>query len=305
MFWEKKQAAIIGGGIMGGGIAAVFAAGGWSVHIAEPSPNSRKDLQGRFHSAMEKVRSNKQGEFFIYPAIEEIPWGKIEMAVECVPEKFELKQKVFARMEELSRAQIPLTSNSSGFPIGGIGKGLKTQNRMMGLHFFMPAHLAPLVEVIRSAATEPQLAKEVYTLMVELGKKPVLVGKDIPGFLANRIQHALMREALSLVEKGIASPEDVDDAVRYGFGFRYIAAGPLRQKDLTGLDTQYSAGVAIYPDLCNDSSPNVYIRKKVEAGHLGIKAKKGFYDWTPPQIEEFKAKYEMKLIKALKVMRDE
>jgi 3-hydroxybutyryl-CoA dehydrogenase len=173
---------------------------------------------------------------------------------------------------------------------------------MLGLHFFMPAHLAPLVEVICSEATEPRLAGEVYDLMKRLGKKPVLLKRDIPGFLANRIQHALMREALSLVEKGIATPEDVDDAVRYGFGFRYIASGPLRQKDLTGLDTQYAAGVAIYPDLCNDSSPSPYIRDKVAAGHLGIKTRKGFYEWGEKEIAKFKASYEEALAKALEIM---
>ena len=181
---------------------------------------------------------------------------------------------------------------------------MKTQNRMLGLHFFMPAHLAPLVEVVCSEATDPGLAEDVLSLMKQLGKKPVLVKKDIPGFLANRIQHALMREALSLVERGIATPKDVDDAVRYGFGFRYIAAGPLRQKDLTGLDTQYSAGVTIYPDLCNDSSPSPYLREKVAAGHLGIKTKKGFYDWTDQRIAEFKENYENALLKALEIMRE-
>jgi len=303
MLGEKRQAAIIGGGIMGADIAAVFGAGGWSVHVAEPSSETREALPRRLDSGMKKIPSNRNGKIHICTAIEELPWKEIEIAVECVPERLELKQKIFARMEELGPPQIPLTSNSSGFPIGVIGKGLKTQYRMMGLHFFMPAHLAPLVEVIRSAETDLRLAKEVYELMKELGKKPVFVEKDIPGFLANRIQHALMREALSLVAKGIATPEDVDDAVRYGFGFRYIAAGPLRQKDLTGLDTQYSAGVAIYPDLCNDSSPDDYIRKKVEAGHVGVKARKGFYDWTEEEISKFKSDYEKVLLNALKIMR--
>jgi 3-hydroxybutyryl-CoA dehydrogenase len=205
-------------------------------------------------------------------------------------------------MAKLSLPEVPLTSNSSGFPIHAIGKGLETRSRMLGLHFFMPAHLVPLVEVISSEATSSNLAAEVYDLMKKLGKKPVLVKKDIPGFLANRIQHALMREALSLVEKGIATPEDVDDAVRYGFGFRYIASGPLRQKDLTGLDTQYSAGVTIYPDLCNDSNPSPYLRDKVAAGHLGIKTRKGFYEWTDKEIAKFKADYEKALMKALEIM---
>ena len=275
----KRESAVIGGGIMGSDISLIFAAAGWSVHMVEPSAEVRMILPDRLHSGLLKMKGKNEGKFSIYPSLEELPWGKIEIAVECVPERLDLKQEIFARMEKLSLPQIPLTSNSSGFPISKIGKGLKTQSRMLGLHFFMPAHLAPLVEVICRRTTDPHLAGEVYDLMKRLGKKPVLVKRDIPGFLANRIQHALMREALSLVENGIATPEDVDDAVGSGFGFRYIASGPLRQKDLTGLDTQYAAGVAIYADLCNDSSPSPYIRDKVAAGHLGIKTRRGFYEW--------------------------
>jgi 3-hydroxybutyryl-CoA dehydrogenase len=301
---EKRHAAVIGGGVMGADIGVVFASGGWSVHLVEPSGRTREALPERIRSGLKKLKAKREGVFFIASQMEEIPWGEIEIAVEAVPEKLGIKQEIFAKMEELSRAGIPLTSNSSGFPISDIGKDLKTQNRMLGLHFFMPAHLAPLVEVVCSKATDLRLAKEVHSLMEQLGKKPVLVQKDIPGFLANRIQHALMREALSLVEHGIATPEDVDDAVRYGFGFRYVAAGPLRQKDLTGVDTQYSAGVTIYPDLCNDSSPSPLIREKVAAGHLGIKTKRGFYDWTDQRIAEFKEDYENKLLKALDIMRE-
>lgn len=304
MFRKNGSAAIIGGGVMGADIAAVFASGGWSVHIVEPSGKARQALREKIRDGLEKLKESKEGKIFTASQMEEIPWEEIEIAVEAVPEKLETKRQVFAQMERLSRPGIPLASNSSGFPISAIGKELNTRNRMLGLHFFMPAHLAPLVEVVCSEATDPGLAEEVYSLMRHLGKKPVRVKKDIPGFLANRIQHALMREALSLVDKGIATPEDVDDAVRYGFGFRYVAAGPLRQKDLTGVDTQYSAGVTIYPDLCNDAVPSPYIREKVAAGHLGIKVKKGFYDWTDEEIADFKATYEKRLLRTLEIMRE-
>ena len=260
---------------MGADIAVVFASGGWSVHLVEPSEKTREALPERIQSGLGKLKAKGEGVFSIASRMEEIPWGEIEIAVEAVPEKLGIKQEVFAKMEGLSRAGIPLTSNSSGFPISEIGKGLKTRSRMLGLHFFMPAHLAPLVEVVCSKTTDPRLAEDVCSLMKQLGKKPVLVKKDIPGFLANRIQHALMREALSLVEQGVATPEDVDDAVRYGFGFRYIAAGPLRQKDLTGVDTQYSAGVTIYPDLCNDSSPSSIHSRKSGRRPFGNKDQKG------------------------------
>jgi len=302
--FEKRQAAIIGGGVMGADIAVAFVSGGWSVHIVEPLETTRKALPARVESGLGKLKTNGEGSFRIAPQMEDIPWADIEIAIEAVPEKLPIKREIFAKMETLSRPGVPLTSNSSGFPISEIGKNLETRSRMLGLHFFMPAHLAPLVEVVCSEAADPRIAEDVCALMKKIGKKPVLVKKDIPGFLANRIQHALMREALSLVEKGIAAPEDVDDAVRYGFGFRYIAAGPLRQKDLTGVDTQYAAAVTIYPDLCNDTSPSPYIAEKVAAGHLGIKSRRGFYDWTGEEIGRFKENYEKALLKALEIMRE-
>jgi 3-hydroxybutyryl-CoA dehydrogenase len=298
----KKRTAIIGGGIMGGDIAMIFCAAGWPVYIVEPLERVRETLPDRVHSGLQKLKAKKECIISTHPSLEDLPWDEIEIVIECVPERLDLKREVFAQMEKLSSPQIPLTSNSSSFPISTIANGLNTQSRMLGLHFFLPAHLAPLVEVICGEATDSNLARKVYDLMRRLGKKPVLVKKDIPGFLANRIQHALMREALSLVEKGIATPEDVDDAVRYGFGFRYIAAGPLRQKDLTGLDTQYAAGVAIYPDLCNDGAPSPYISEKVARGDLGIKTRKGFYEWTDEKIAEFKTNYENTLQQALEIM---
>ena len=158
---EKRHAAVIGGGVMGADIAVVFASGGWSVHIVEPSERTREALPERIKSGLEKLKAKGEGGFSIASRMEEIPWEEIEIAVEAVPEKLEIKQEVFARMEGLSRAGIPLTSNSSGFPISEIGKGLKTRSRMLGLHFFMPAHLAPLVEVVCSEATDPRLAEDV------------------------------------------------------------------------------------------------------------------------------------------------
>jgi 3-hydroxybutyryl-CoA dehydrogenase len=143
---------------------------------------------------------------------------------------------------------------------------------MLNLHFFMPAHIVPLVEVVKAGATDPQIAQDTFDLMAQLGRKPVMVQRDIPGFLANRIQHALMREAWSLIESGIATPQDVDKAVRYGFGFRYIAAGPVLQKDLSGLDVHLDASTAMYPDLCNDTKPIATLARKVAAGELGAQA---------------------------------
>ena len=302
---EKSHGVIIGAGIMGTDIASIFASGGWHVHMVEPADPSRATFPARLAASLKTLGAKRgKSSFSIYSSLKDIPWKNIRMVVECVPENLSLKQKVFAELESLAPAEIPLTSNSSGLPISQIGQGLATQTRMIGLHFFMPAHLVPLVEVISSEMTRPSLADEVADIMRRLGKRPVLVRRDITGFLANRIQHALMREAYDLIEKGIASPADIDAAVRYGFGFRYIAAGPLLQKDLSGLDSQYAAAVSIYPDLCNAREPSRFLREKVTAGKFGIKSGQGIYEWTEEKVTRQKALYESKLTRALVLLKD-
>jgi len=205
----------------------------------------------------------------------------------------------------LSLPEIPLTSNSSSFPISHIGKGLSTQSRMAGLHFFMPAHLVPLVEVIRSEQTDPEITDDIESVMWQLGKRPVQVKRDIPGFLANRLQHALMREVLYLVENDIASLEDIDASVQYGFGIRFLSAGPLLQKDLSGVDIHSAAAAGIYPDLCNAMCPNRLITDMIAAGHTGVKTKKGFYTWTEEEIAAVKARYEKRLLAALDILNSD
>jgi 3-hydroxybutyryl-CoA dehydrogenase len=134
---------------------------------------------------------------------------------------------------------------------------------------------------------------------------PVVVKKDIPGFLANRIQHALMREVWSLIDRGIASPEDVDKAVRFGFGMRYLAAGPVLQKEMSGLDVNFAASKAVYPDLCTDSGPPQMLLEKVRRGELGMKSGKGFWEWTPERVAAEKSRYNRALARALQILRDE
>jgi len=291
---------------MGTDIASIFASGGWHVHMVEPSEERRSSFPDRLKAAVRMIPGGKgEFSFSLYAFLRELPWAKIQMAIECVPENLSVKQEVFAELEALAPPGIPLGSNSSGFPISLIGRGLATQERMLGLHFFMPAHLVPLVEVISSERTRPSVADRIMGIMSRLGKRPVQVRRDIPGFLANRIQHALMREAFDLIDKGIASPADIDAAVRYGFGFRYIAAGPLLQKDLSGLDSQYAAAVSIYPDLCNSREPSRFLREKVQAGQIGVKSGKGIYDWPANEGARQKALYEKRLRRALDILLEE
>lgn len=303
---QQSTVAIIGGGTMGADIAATFVACGWSAHIVNPQDRMRETLPARLASAMQKLgKPYREADFPVHENVASLPWKLVDIVIEAAPERLEVKRQLFSEFERLARPEIPLCSNSSAIPIGRIGEGLKTRSRMVGTHYFMPAHLVPAVEVVCSKDTDPAVADKVSDILSSVGKVPVRVKLDIPGFLANRMQHALSREAINLVERGIATPEDVDNAVRYGFGFRYIAAGPLLQRDHSGLDVHCAAAATIYPDLCNSADPSQYMADKVAAGHNGMKVKKGFYDWTDETIAAEKARYETALMGAMEIISRE
>jgi 3-hydroxybutyryl-CoA dehydrogenase len=303
---SERHALVLGGGTMGVGIIAMFLGGGWKVDVVSRSASTRDGLPAATARALKAIgKSEDVSGLATYATLEEAPWPKIDIAVETVTEDLALKQRIFADMERLSRPGVPLTSNSSSFPISEIGKGLKTQDRMMGLHFFMPAHLIPLVEVVRSVHTDIALAEKVGTIMRDLGKRPVQVKKDVIGFLGNRIQGALMREALWLIEQGVASPEDIDATVRLSFGFRYAAAGPIVQKEHSGWDTTCAVAKIIWPDLTNADGPPPVLQKNVDEGRIGFKTKRGFFEWDDQSIAKERARYEKALRKCLEIFREE
>lgn len=229
-------------------------------------------------------------------------WDECCWVIETVAENLELKKQIFAYLDTKVPAHLPIGSNSSGFPISKIAAGLKTANRMMGAHYFMPAEVVPLVEIVMGEKSESAFAEQVCQLYKAIDKKPVLVKKDIPGFLANRIQHALMREALSLVQEGIASPEDIDDAVRYSFGFRYAAVGPMTQKEISGWDGMANAAKEIYPSLSNISTLPPIVEQLMSEGKTGMKSGEGFRKWSPEEIEQVSDSYSKRLKAAFDVL---
>lgn len=306
MSQSEQRALVLGGGTMGVGIIAMFLAGGWKVDVVSRSASTREGLPAAAARALQTMdKSADVSNLSTYATLAEALWPEIAIAVETVTEDLPLKQKLFAEMEALARADCALASNSSSFPISEIGKELKTQNRMMGLHFFMPAHLIPLVEVVRSVHTDVALAEKVGDFMRSLGKRPVQVKRDVIGFLGNRIQGALMREALWLIEQGVASPEDVDATVRLSFGFRYAAAGPIVQKEHSGWDTTCAVAKIIYPDLCNADGPPPILQRNVDEGRIGFKTGRGFFDWNDQSIAKERSRYERALRKCLEIFKDE
>jgi len=294
-----RTVAIAGGGTMGADIALTFARAGRAVHVTDPSAAVREALASRLSAlpGLAPVTTHEESA--------SVSWDAVDLWIEAAPERLDLKRRLFAEAESRARPDAILASNSSGFPISAIAEGLARPSRCFNLHYFMPAHLVPLVEVVCGAASDPALAESLVALMRDTGKVPVLVRRDLPGFLANRLQHALSREAFSMVDAGIATPEDIDAAVRFGFGFRYLAAGPALQRDHAGLDVHAAAAATMYPTLCNDAAPARALADRVAAGRLGMKAGAGFRDWPPAAIAAEKARYEALLEAALALVAAE
>ena len=310
-----KSVAVIGTGIMGAGIAAGFIAKSIPVVILGRSKDKADACLDKAITLAKKIgvdgdnatkdEADMKKQQFVGVLEEWQDWGNFSWVIETVAENLELKQQIFQYLDQVVPENIPIGSNSSGVPISKIAEGLKTAKRMMGAHYFMPAEVVPLVEIVMGQKTAIQFAEQACELYKAIGKKPVLVKKDIPGFLANRIQHALMREALSLVQEGIATPEDIDDAVRYSFGFRYAAVGPMTQKEISGWDGMANAAKEIYPSLSNITTLPPKVVQLMADGKTGMKAGEGFRKWTPEEIKTVSDSYSKRLKAAFDVLNIE
>jgi 3-hydroxybutyryl-CoA dehydrogenase len=310
-----KSVAVIGTGIMGAGIAAGFIAQNIPVVILGRSKDKADACLDKAITLAKKIGMTGEGASKEEADIRKRQltgiledwqdWSHCLWVIETVAENLELKKQVFKYLDQVVPMDIPIGSNSSGFPISKIAEGLKTANRMMGAHYFMPAEVVPLVEIVMGQNTELKYAEQACELYRSIEKKPVLVKKDIPGFLANRIQHALMREALSLVQEGIATPADIDDAVRYSFGFRYAAVGPMTQKEISGWDGMANAAKEIYPSLSNITTLPPKVVQLMADGKTGMKAGEGFRKWTPEEIKTVSDSYSRRLKAAFDVLNIE
>lgn len=297
---------VIGAGTMGADIALTLARVRRGVQLVEPDSGVRERVRARFEHIAHLIESRPDAARIVMRSgLDEVSWPAVDLVIEAIPEKLHLKRALFRDLASRTRPDSVLASNSSSFPISAIAEGIAHPGRAYGLHYFMPADVVPLVEVVCGAASEPEGAKALAEFMRETGKVPVLVRKDLPGFLANRLQHALGREALALVESGVATVEDVDAAVRFGFGFRYLAAGPLLQRDHAGLDVHAAAAATIYPTLSSATSPSRELTDRVAAGRTGIKAGAGFRDWTVESAAIERERYERILRGALDLVTDE
>ncbi|WP_128112578.1 3-hydroxyacyl-CoA dehydrogenase family protein [Polynucleobacter necessarius] len=301
----ETKVVIVGGGTMGADVAAVCARGGCAVQVVEPTTTERRALlPDYFANTMTDLGyENRIHLLAVAGSLEEVDWADIDLVIECIPELLDIKQELFAKLEKYAKPEAVLASNSTSFPISAIAKDLKTAARMIGLHFFMPAHLVPCVEVVYGERTSPMVGESLSRLMTACGMVPVTVKKDLPGFLANRLQHALSREAFSMVDAGICTPEDIDKAVR--FGFRYIAAGPAMQRDHAGLEMHGAGGATIYPTLNNSPTIAKCLSNRIEGGKFGMKTGEGFFPWAAETIKAERERYQEALRAGLKIIQKE
>jgi 3-hydroxybutyryl-CoA dehydrogenase len=281
---SKAKIGVIGAGLMGHGIAQVFAVAGHDVTITDTFEAARKAVH-------EKVTKNLVDMNLDTAAVKRITVcndlestvRNADFVVEAALENMELKQKLFAEIEQHAPASAILASNTSVMPITEIMKNIKDKSRALGTHWWNPPFLVPLVEVVRTVDTSDAAVKFTLDLHNGAGKTAVEVKKDVPGFVGNRLQHALWREAISIVEQGICSAEMVDMVVKASFGRRLPVLGPLENADLVGTDLTLAIHSQVLPYIDSTPGPSPYLQKLVETGKLGFKSGEGFQTWTPEQ----------------------
>jgi 3-hydroxybutyryl-CoA dehydrogenase len=297
----NAKIAVIGAGLMGHGIAQVFALAGHAVTITDAhgetlntaKPRIAANLRelGEDESAVERVSVRAD----LGEAVREADY-----VVEAVLEDLALKQKLFAEIERHVRPDTILASNTSVIPITAIMQGLARRERALGTHWWNPPFLVPLVEVIETEWTSAATVAWTMKLHEAAGKTPAHVKKDVPGFIGNRLQHALWREAISLVEQGICDAETVDAVVKASFGRRLPVLGPLENADLVGTDLTLAIHNTVLPAIDSRPGPSPYLQKLVADRKLGFKTGEGFRAWSADEQAALRAK----VVRHLKAMRD-
>src|SRR5216684_5609877 len=295
----KARIAVVGAGLMGHGIAQVFALAGHDVTITD-------SVGASLDSAKARIRANLADLGDDPAAVERVrPLADLAAAVrdadyvvEAVLEDLSLKRSVFVEIERHVRPATILASNTSVIPITRIMEGLRDRSRALGTHWWNPPFLVPLVEVIGTQWTSPAVIDFTMTLHADAGKEPAHVKKDVPGFIGNRLQHALWREAISLVERGICDAETVDKVIKAAFGRRIAVLGPLENADLVGTDLTLAIHKTVLPDIDHRPGPSPYLERLVAEGKLGFKSGEGFRKWSAGEQAALRSKVLQHLKKA-------
>jgi 3-hydroxybutyryl-CoA dehydrogenase len=288
-----KNVTILGAGLMGNGLAQVFAKDEETKVIVRsrklrPNPTSgvRANLEILIEkNALTEVEAGNILSRITFTDNLELALADADLVVESVVEDMEIKQNLLRDIEPLVRNDTILATNTSVMSITEIASKSKKSNRIVGTHFWNPPYLIPLVEVVKGDETDQSVVDETYDYLKKIGKKPVKCQKDVPGFIANRLQHAIWREALSIVEHGIADPATVDEALRYGPGLRWPILGILENADMVGLDLSLNIQRYIVPYLEDSHEPSRLLKEHVAKGELGFKTGQGYQTWTQEEID--------------------
>ena len=307
-------ASVVGTGMMGPGIALTLALGGIRVTLLS------RTVEGAAQG-MEKAREQGRvltanqlaGTAEVERALERLDGSTdfdrsvagAALVVESGPEDLGWKQDLFGRMDGLARPDAVLASNTSGLSITAIAGRCTRPERVLTTHFWNPPHLMPLVEIVQGGKTSTEVVREVRDLLAGCGKTPVVVRKDRPGQLGNRLQMALVREAANIVAEGIADAEDVDTVAKNGFGLRMPAYGIFEHQDVVGLDLGLRVVEYVAQDLYNEPRAPEYFRELVRQGHLGAKTGRGFYDWSVKSADAVRARRDAFLVEVLRYRRSQ
>lgn len=252
---------IVGSGVMGKGIAKSFADGGVTCSILSRNPGSAQPPKG-------------------VEVISRLPATKPDLIIESIPEEATLKQVCYSQIEEAYPDGVPLASNTSALNLETLSHSLKRPEWFLGVHYFMPADVTPIVEVAPISRTRPDAMTAAVDALTAAGKKPIVLKKAVTGLLINRLQHAILHEAYQMIDDGVVSVEDVDLIAREMLGPRMCITGLIEQKDLSGLDVHALAQQTLVPALGLSRQPARCLQDLFAAGHLGVKTGKGFYDWS-------------------------
>ena len=294
---QRAKITIVGAGLMGHGIAYVFAAAGHTVRVFDRSEEALAtlperlariaDLFGQEHSALQNISSHAD----LAAAAE-----GAEFVVEAAAENLEIKQFIVASLEAIVSQRTIIASNTSAVPITSIAEKAFNPERIVGAHFWNPPHLVNLVEVVQAEKTSLETVDATIALLSGVGHHAVHVKKDIPGFIGNRLQHALKREAIALVADGVCDAKTVDDVVKYGFGKRLAVLGPLEQSDLVGLNLTKAIHATLMPDLDRTNKVHPFLEKKIAKGHLGMATGEGFRSWSKKEASALRKRLDKFLV---------
>ncbi|MBN9623809.1 MAG: NAD(P)-binding protein [Actinobacteria bacterium] len=289
-----ENIAVVGAGQMGCSIAYALAAAGHRVDLFDPIEGAREAIPGRLAAIEAQL-----GERVVVRVHDSLAAAVAEadVVIEAGPENLATKQAIFAELVRAAPVWALLATNTSAIPIAKIAAGLPTAGRVLGTHFWNPPHLIPLVEVVEAETTEAETVERMIGFLRGAGMRPVHVRADIPGFIGNRLQHALKREAIAIVAAGHCDAEALDEVVRHGFGARLGVLGPLEQSDLNGLELTLAIHETLMPDLDRTPVAHPYLVEKVERGETGAATGRGFRAWAEGEADEVRARVTRELLR--------